>query len=156
MFKRLIKISALALTLALPTGLLAGGCVDSFDNTVTFVQNGRTYSAQRITSFSADLTQRDLYNSRGIRLTTAGAVLQQYVANRVKAGQYVTENGYFRTLERRTQLSTAPLYGYCGDPEYFRQVLTNTVNARIQASTLWVLGFRQPNGRIAFFLSPAG
>lgn len=156
MLNAIFRAAIIALSLTLPTSAIAAGCVENVDNTVIFVENGHTYSTNRITAFSAEITQNDLYNSRGIRLTSAGAVLQQYVANRRKSGQIVTDNNFFHSLERRTLLSTSPLYVHCGNQPYLADILNNITNAKVNAAALWVVGFRHPDGSIAFLVSPAG
>jgi len=154
-------IAVVALGLSLPTGAQAQSCVDGYDDTVSFVSNGRVYQTERLVSYFALIGERDLYNSKGTRLRNFAAIIQQDRANLHKSGRADVSGDfreqrdhYFTTLSRRTFLSTAryymPCYFSAADAKRFK---SSIVNGRV-LGILGVVVFRHPDGSPAVFIEP--
>jgi hypothetical protein len=70
-----------------------------------------------IVRYTADWSDFDHFNSRGVRLQSAAAILQQDRANVHKFGKttgFDSDDGYFVTLERRQLLGGAEVKAFCG------------------------------------------
>lgn len=117
-FIRAIILPVLVALVLLPTTAQAKICV---------LQDGRglrigdiVYPMERLARYIAVIGERDLYNSRGTRLTDYRAILQQDRANLHNSGvadrfdDFVEDvDDYFTTLDRRKLLSTTQYYFDC-------------------------------------------
>lgn len=156
-----LKIAALALAL-LPTAGFSQGCISENDRqNVTVVEGGRGYQAGVMAGYIADITERDLFNSRGVRLTNFGAILQQDRANVHKSGvldssEDFTErlDGYFTSAARRAVLSSGPYYFQCAT-EYsadYSEALKGYIESGRIPGFIGVNLFRESSGGLALFI----
>ncbi len=159
-FSHLARIALLAL--GLPGAALAQGCVAEMGDTgLTFVSGGYRQQAARRLDYMALIGQRDLYNSRGVRLGNFKQVMQQDRANLHKSGQadvsgvfHDTMDSYFTTPARRGFLSTARYYTDCYMSRAESDGLKNDIlNGRILGQ-LWVVVFAHPAGGSAVYITP--
>lgn len=154
------KAAALAAAFILPNTGLAQGCVSSSGSVLTVQENGRQYQVAAITDYTANIAGRDMYNSRGVLLGNFAAVMQQDRANLYKSGYadgdgpFVdSDDGYFTTLERRSQLSTARYFTSCNMSARETEALkADILNARING-VIWVIPFNHPNGGLGVYIS---
>ncbi len=171
--KTFVKKSLLLATLIAPGIASAQGCIEyNTDGALIFKDGAFRGPVAEVTSYFAIITERDLYNSRGVRLRDFRAIMQQDRANVHKSGAVdriadTSEDGspniieedfdsYFTTLERRTLLSSLPYYGYCYDSGSNERLAREIVAGRINAAGLAVTLFRRSNGRLAVLLAPVG
>ena len=159
-FRKLTANAALFIGLFGASVSFAAGCVEDIGETITVVENGKVYQVGRVVSYIANIAPRDLTNSRGTRLTSFAAILQQDRANLHKSGKadgvgdFVDGfDPFFTTLKRRTMLSTAVYYHYCYlDMGTRRALESDILNGRV-LGVVWVNGFYLPNGKFAVALS---
>ena len=153
---------AVAVSAAFAGSVQAQGCVDSTDRNITILENGRSFEVPMMLRYTARIGDRDLHNSAGVRLTSTAAILQQDRANFHKSGRSDVSgpfrdgpDGYFNTLQRRTQISRARIYNECWMSA--RQVHDFEVNLRNAAipGVVDVVVFRHPNGGLGLALSQA-
>lgn len=158
---KLSRIATIALGMVLPITALAESCVEGYDDTISFVSNGRLFEIERLVSYTALIAKRDLFNSKGTRLSNFAAVLQQDRANLHKSGRADVSGGwrdendtYFTTPKRRRFLSTARYYMPCyfggSDAKRFKSEISN---GRV-LGVVGVIVFRHPDGNPAVFLEP--
>jgi len=153
------KIAALALAL-LPSAALAQGCVEDAGDRVTVSEAGRQFTVPVLANYVANIAERDLYNSRGVRLGSFAAVLQQDRANVHKSGMgdgsgalSDQADSYFVNLARRSELTSATYYTDCYMSAAQTQALQDgIVNGRV-GGVVWVLPFRHPNGGLGVYIS---
>jgi len=161
MMKFGLKAAVLALTL-LPTAGFSQGCISENDRqNVTVVEGGRSYQSAVMAGYIADITERDLYNSRSVRLTSFGAILQQDRANVHKTGvldssEDFTEqtDSYFTSAARRAVLSAGPYYFQCAT-EYsadYSDALKDYIESGHVPGFIGVNLFREPRGGLAIFI----
>lgn len=156
-----LKIAALALAI-LPSAVWAQGCVEDTGDRVTVSEAGRQFTAPVLANYVANIAERDLYNSRGVRLGSFAAVLQQDRANLHKSGRadgsgalMDQADNYFVSLARRSELATATYYTDCYMSASQTRALQNgIVNGRV-GGVVWVLSFRRPNGGLGVYISGA-
>ncbi len=157
---KILKICGLALGLAAPNAMLAQGCVDDVDTLVSLVENGMQHQAERIVDYTALISPRDLTNSKGVRLTSFAAILQQDRANLHKSG--VADGAgdfrdgfddYFTTPKRRSQLAGAQFYTACYMSTGQAKALKSAIlNGKVQG-VIWVVAFQRPDGGLGVYLS---
>lgn len=155
-----IKMAALVTALAFPSMALAQGCVSEAGSVLTVQENGRQYQAAAIANYTANIAGRDMVNSRGVRLSNFAAVIQQDRANLYKSGYadgdgpFVdSADGYFTTLERRSELSTARYFTSCNMSARETEALkADILNARLQG-VIWVVPFNHPDGGLGVYIS---
>ncbi len=133
------QISALILaSLAFPGVAVAQGCIQRIDDATGIYRDGSFAQQVRfITTYFSQISERDIYNSKGGRLSTYRQILQQDRANVNRFGlrDYVNmsdgetdANGnlvewkmwddtddFFTTPQRRALLTTMPLIFNCND-----------------------------------------
>ncbi len=160
MIGNLLKMGVLVLGVVTPNMVLAEGCVDDVDITVSFVENGNRHQVKRIVDYMALISMRDLHNSKGVRLANFAAVMQQDRANLHKSGtsdivgEFMdTRDGYFTTRERRNQLSAARYYSDCTLSRLGVTALQDDILNAGGLGVLWVVVFQHPDGRPAVYLS---
>lgn len=154
-----LKSALLALAF-LPSAGFAQGCAENTDYGIRVVENGREYTAPHLLNYTAHIAERDLFNSRGVRLRNIGAVLQQDRANYHKSGFgdgsggfSDGDDGYFVNLERRSALSTATYYADCYlSAAEVRAFKADIVNGRVQG-VVWVIPFQRPGGGMGVYIS---
>lgn len=137
-------------------------CVTSVDDTVLFRSGEINYIGSRVVDFLAVIGSRDLSNSKGKPLFTLGAILQQDRANYHKSNRAdITDDikdgddRYFTTLDRRQILSKARYYYDCFmDKQDIIELHNQVLSGKF--ATLWVVLFRQPDGRLAVYATPVG
>lgn len=159
-----IFLPVLLMSLVLPTGALAQDCIESIDKRIQFRDGTKPVLLERVASYIAHISERDLYNSSGTRLTDFRAILQQDRANLHKTGKPDVEgdfqddvDDYFTTIERRQLFSVADYYYPCDwwtakDTANFHSEI---LNAKV-AGVILVVVFRHPNGKLAISLQPVG
>lgn len=143
---------------------MAGGCVEETGERVRFRDGAAIVFLDKMAGFVAVLAERDLYNSRGVRLSKIGAVLQQDRANLHKSGvgdrfDTFTEqrDRFYTTQERRSLLSKARYYFPCWmSPADITRLRNSILSAQVEATGLMVILFRHPNGSLAGTVSPVG
>lgn len=156
-----LKAAALALAL-LPSPGFSQGCISENDRqNVTVVEGGRSYQSAVMVGYIADITERDLYNSRGVRLTNFGAILQQDRANVHKIGVLDSSEGftetsdsYFTSAARRAILSSATYYFQCAT-EYsadYSDALKGYIESGQIPGFIGVNLFREPRDGLAIFI----
>jgi len=156
-----LKIAALALAL-LPSAALAQGCVEVTGDGVTVLEAGQQFTLPVLANYIANIAERDLYNSRGVRLGSFAAVLQQDRANFHKSGRadgsgvlVDQADSYFVNLERRSEMSSATYYTDCYMSASQTRALQNGIlNGRV-GGVVWVLPFRHPNGGLGIYIAGA-
>ncbi len=159
MKKRGLKVVALALAL-FPSAAFSQGCVEDAGDQLTISEAGRQFSVPVLASYIANIAERDLYNSRGVRLAGFAAVLQQDRANVHKSGRadgsgVLTDQAdtYFVDLARRSELTTATYYTDCYMSAAQTQALQNGIaNGRV-GGVVWVVPFRHPNSGLGVYIS---
>jgi hypothetical protein len=160
-----LKAAALALAL-LPSMGFAQGCVaDKNGDNVSVIAGELRYQSRAMVGYVADITQRDLFNSRGVRLTNFGAILQQDRANVHKTGVLDASGGftesrdtYFTSAERRGVLSSGPYYFNCAteySADYSEELKRYIESGRIPGF-IGVTIFREPRGGLAVFIELVG
>jgi len=160
MIRNFFKVAVVVTSALLPAAGMAGDCVEDADDTVMLRYKGHSQSADVIESYTALISQRDLTNSKGVRLKDVAAVLQQDRANVHKTrtldrdGDFSEQlDGYFTSLKRRSQFGAARYYTGCymssGDNSALK---SDIVNGRI-TGVLWVVAFRHPSGGLGIYLS---
>ena len=156
-----MKVLAMAAALAAFSGSVqAQGCVESTDQNIVIIEDGRSFEVPMMLRYSARIGNRDLRNSAGVRLMATAAILQQDRANYHKTRQADASgpfrdgpDGYFTTLERRTQISQARIYNECWmSARQVRDFESNLLNAAIPG-VVDVAVFRHPNGGLGLALS---
>ncbi len=160
--RQIILLSSVLL-FAAAYSAFAGGCVDSVDKQLVF-RNGAVLSTlPRLANFLAIIGERDLHNSKGVRLSDFRAIIQQDRANMHKSG--IADNfdtikekrdTYFTTPDRRRLLSTARYYDYCSNSS---DTVTWTRKAIVSGQVpggIWVILFRHPDGELAIFMTLVG
>lgn len=156
-----LKAAAFALAL-LPSAVLAQGCVEDTGDRVTVSEAGRQFTVPVLANYIANIAERDLYNSRGLRLEGFAAVLQQDRANFHKSGRadgsgmlMDQADSYFVNLARRSELTTATYYTDCYMSAAQTRALQNGIlNGRV-GGVVWVLPFRHPNGGLGVYIAGA-
>ncbi len=160
-----LKAAALALAL-LPSAGLAQGCVaDKNGDNITVMAGDLRYQSRAMVGYIADITERDMYNSRGVLLTNFGAILQQDRANVHKTGlldssEDFTEmsDSYFTSAVRRAVLSSGPYYFHCAteySADYSEELKGYIESGRIPGF-IGVMIFREPRGGLAVFIELVG
>lgn len=156
-----------------PVTASAQGCIEyTGDNTLILREAGYYGQVSEVVSYFAFIAERDLYNSRGVRLQDFRAVIQQDRANLHKSGTadgymdtseggtpvYMSEtaDSYFTTLERRTVLSTARYYQYCSDYIPNATLEQEIARGQVNAAFLRVTLFRHPSGSFAVLIAAIG
>lgn len=146
--KQLFQNIALAgvCALGMASAAMAQECVPYFD--------GDNVPGTLIVRYHADFSEVDHFNSKGDRLTSAAAVLQQDRANVHKFGKataYDEKDGYFTTLAHRQQLGAATVTSFChSDPADVRRGLVD----HSSAGTVWF--FRPYGGGYVALVDLAG
>ncbi|MBL1436121.1 MAG: hypothetical protein COB08_007975 [Rhodobacteraceae bacterium] len=154
-----LKVAAFALAL-LPSVAFSQGCVEDTGDRVTVSEAGGQFTVPVLTNYIANIAERDLYNSKGVRLGGFAAVLQQDRANFHKSGRadgsgVLTDgaDNYFVNLARRSELATATYYTDCYMSAAQTRALQNGIaNGRV-GGVVWVLPFRHPNGSLGVYIS---
>ncbi len=157
-----LKAAALALAL-FPSVAFSQGCVEDTGDQITVSEAGRHFTVPVLANYVANIAERDLYNSRGVRLGSFAAVLQQDRANLHKSGRadgsgMLTEqtDAYFVNLARRGELASATYYTSCNmSQSHFLALQNDILNGRV-GGVVWVLPFRHPNGGLGVYISGAG
>ena len=159
-FKLVVLVLLLLPGIAAPTMVLAGGCVENVDTTISFIETGKPHQVGRIVDYMALVSKRDLQNSNGLRLKNVAAVLQQDRANLHKSGMpdlagdfRDTEEDYFSSYKRRKQLSAMRYYADCNLSISAAQTLQDDILNAGGVGTLWVVIFQHPDGQPAAYLS---
>lgn len=118
--------------------------------------------AQIVVQYVANIADRDLTNSRGVRLTNFAAVLQQDRANLHKSGfsddpeGIVKVDNYFTTAERRSLLSSSDYFFYCDFTQKDVNELKNQiVEGRVQG-WLSVTVFKRSKSALGVFIQLVG
>ncbi len=160
MIGKFFKIGVLVLGVIAPNTVLADGCVDDVDTMISFVEKGKQHQVKRIDDYMALITKRDLHNSKGLRLVSFAAVMQQDRANLYKSGtpdivgEFMdTREGYFTTRARRNQLSSMRYYSDCTLSKKGVTALQNDILNAGGLGVLWVVVFQHPDGKPAVYLS---
>lgn len=137
-------------------------CVTSVDDKVLFRSGEMNHVGKRVVDFLAVIGSRDLSNSKGKPLSNFGAVIQQDRANyhKSKRADIIDDiqdgdDRYFTTLDRRQILSKARYYYDCYMNDQDIIALHNQVLSG-GFVTIWVVLFRQPDGRLSVYASPVG
>lgn len=150
-------VKATALSLIIPSISFAGGCVADVDQSVTLKLNGHSYQAARIVDYIAVIGPNDLFSSKGVRLPSYAAVMQQDRANMHKFHLADADDGYdnyFTSYKRRVQLTKARYYTGCYMSSAQSDRLKSDIeNGRVQGR-IWTVVFDHPNGGIGVYLSP--
>jgi hypothetical protein len=171
--KTYLKKALLLAALIAPSMASAQGCIDYNTEGELILQEGAYHGpVAAITSYFAIIMERDLYNSRGTRLSDFQAIMQQDRANVHKSGVtdkiYDTyEDGspniiaedfdsYFTTLERRSLLSSLPYYQHCLESVTNEMLEREIISGRVNAAGIYVTLFRRPQGGLAVLLAPVG
>jgi len=157
-----LKAAAFALAL-FPSVGFSQGCVEDTGDRVTVSEAGRQFTVPVLANYVANIAERDLYNSRGVRLGSFAAVLQQDRANFHKSGRadgsgaFTDQpDSYFLNLARRSELTTATYYTSCDmSQSHLRDLQNDILNGRV-GGVVWVLPFRHPNGGLGVYISGAG
>jgi len=145
-----------------PTSVFANDCVTSADKTIAYNEGGMSLVGARLVDYIAVIGDRDLYNSKGEKLSSFEAVLHQDRANYHKTDLadrfdeiFDGAEHYFDKAERRATLSKAPYYYDCAMSEQdIAQLHSNTLSGA--NSVIWVILFKQENGALAVYASPVG
>lgn len=155
-------LTGIALFAIAPSAALACMTYDYSNNTLSFSSNGSTKPAQIIVEYIANIASRDLTNSRGERLTSFAAVLQQDRANFHRNGISDDPDGgetldnYFTNAERRSLLSSADYFFYCDfDQKDITQLKQQIQSGRVPG-WVGVTVFRQPKGAPGVFIQLVG
>lgn len=168
---RPLLLSLMLAFLLVPVPAKAQGCIDYTGQQLILREGAFHGPVQVVVSYAALITERDLYNSRGVRLKDFRAIIQQDRANVHKTGvtgsytdshddgspMIISEDidSYFTTLKRRGLLSTARYYQHCGSIPN-ASLEAEITRGQVQAAILWVVVFKHPNGQLAVLLSPVG
>lgn len=151
-------LTGVGLLLATSTGALACMDYDYSNETLYFNDN----PAQIVVQYVANIADRDLTNSRGVRLTNFAAVLQQDRANLHKSGfsddpeGIVKVDNYFTTAERRSLLSSSDYFFYCDFTQKDVNELKNQiVEGRVQG-WLSVTVFKRSKSALGVFIQLVG
>jgi hypothetical protein len=163
MVRNTFRIIAVVASVILPSVSVAEGCVADVDEVVTVRENGSRYHVDRLVHYLTYISARDMRNSKGVRLGTFAQVIQQDRADlheRIKSSGDPTMgvpsddwDGYFTSVKRRGQLSTARYYVDCNRSlESVAKLKSNILNGQLAAS-LWVVVFRHPDGGLGVYLS---
>lgn len=182
--RKTLLIAALAIP-ALPAATLAQGCFEMITDTRGVYRDGG--SATRVdivASYYTQTTERDTFNSKGVKLSGYRAVLQQDRANVNRFGiidhvmlddvdsngkmteypMYDDEDSFFTTPERRALFTSMPLVFECdgqGRPidtensSNFR-FWTKAISVGRVSGTTHVVVFTLPSGGYGFNVSFAG
>lgn len=141
-------LTALVIWLGVSTSLAAQSCIP-YGNDGTDQIPGEI-----IVIYDADFSDFDHFNSRGVRLTTAAAVLQQDRANVHRFGKstpFDTIDGYFGSTAHRQQLGSATVTSYCHTPP---EVVRRRI---VDASTAGqVIFYQRPDGGYTALVDMAG
>lgn len=156
-----LKAAAFALAL-FPSVAFSQGCVEDTGDRLTVSEAGRQFTVPVLANYIANIAERDLYNSSGVRLGSFAAVLQQDRANFHKSGRAdgsgaLTDQAdtYFVNLARRSELATAMYYTDCYMSAAQTQALQNGIlNGRV-GGVVWVLPFRHPSGGLGVYIAGA-
>lgn len=155
------ELQAAALALALfPSAGFSQGCVESADDPLTISEAGQQFTVPVLANYIANIAERDLYNSRGVRLGNFAEVLQQDRANFHNSGRADGSGAlidqadtYFVNLARRSELTSATYYTDCYMEDFQMRGLQNGIlNGRV-GGVVWVLAFRHPNGGLGVYIS---
>ncbi|MAM60771.1 hypothetical protein [Maritimibacter sp. UBA3975] len=95
-----------------------------------------------VVRYTADWSDFDHFNSKGVRLQSAAAVLQQDRANVHKFGKstaFDSRDGYFVNLQRRQLLGSAEVTAFCGLSSNVvrRAVVNGTVSGTVMFYRAW-------------------
>lgn len=162
-----LKASMAILVLAaMPTGVFAQGCVaDISAENITVVSGDFRYRSRMMVHYIADITERDLYNSRGMRLSGFAEILQQDRANVHKTQTLDGDSGftemsdtYFTSAERRAVLSSGPYYFHCAtdySADYSEELKGQIESGRVPGF-IGVILFREPRDGLAVFIELVG
>lgn len=141
----------------------ASSCVDDHDETIQLRNGSHINSMERIASYVAHISERDLINSKGERLTGFRHVLSQDRSNVHKTG-ILDEKGdfgdrnddFFTSLKKRKLFLTADIYYYCYlDEAAVASIKKQIVDGQVPGFVS-VMIFKKTNGDIALFLSTVG
>ena len=150
-----------ALGLVWSSAASAQNCVEGYGEAVVLVENGHEVNAERLADFTALITKRDLYNSKGKKLNNIGAIIQQDRANLHKSGQADVDGDwqdqrdtYFTTSKRRSLLSTARYYMPCYLSAHYVERFRSDIISGHVLGVLGVVVFRHPDGKPAVFIEP--
>ncbi|NOR63672.1 MAG: hypothetical protein GQ535_14405 [Rhodobacteraceae bacterium] len=156
-----LKAAALALAL-LPSAGFSQGCISDQDRqNVTVVEGGQSYQTAIVAGYIADITARDMSNSRGVRLNNFGAILQQDRANVHKTGVLDSSDGftemsdsYFTSAARRAVLSAGPYYFECAAEHSadYSEALKDYIESGQVPGFIGVNLFRESRGGLAIFI----
>lgn len=139
---------------------MAVDCVENIGERVRFVEGGVTYKVPVVANHTGLIANRDLSNSKGVRLENFAAILQQDRANLHKSGVadhdgdfHDQPDTYFTTPERRSQLTSAKYYTDCYmTPEETSALKADIVNGQV-LGVIWVVSFQRPTGGFGAYIS---
>ncbi len=163
MVRNTFRIIAIVASVVLPSVSVAMSCVEDVDEVVTVRENGSRYRVDRLVHYITYISARDLRNSKGVRLGTFEQVIQQDRADlheRIKSSGDPTMgvpsddwDGYFTSVKRRGQLSTARYYVDCNlSAASVKLLKSNILNGQLPGG-LWVVAFHHPAGGLGVYLS---